>query len=837
VGVDPDQLAGAYEPDVFVSHASEDKARFVEPLVVALRKLGISVWYDSEQILLGDDFRRRMDDGLSRARFGVVILSPSFFKYWPQAELSALFTQEATFDVKRILPVRCDLDRATVVSRLPLLSARADVSWEMGVRFVAERIREVVRSAPALSRTARSPVYNLPSRRARQIFGREADLDRLAALLTPSHSVQVAATIEGLAGVGKTELALHVVNRLAETGRFPGGIFWFDAENPNLTTTWGSVIADALAVGAGTLEERAAAAVRIASSGAPVLVVLDNVERWTSKSEPGPLPRGPHTALLVTTRHKFLGGPSFEHFLIEVLPAAPAREFLISVSGRDLTRLQGIDDLLRHLDGHSLAIELAGAYLREFPSVTPAQYLKRLEEGSPVEEKVKELVRYEATVRGALDVHWADLATAAREALLIAACFAAEDATITLLEACDVDGDALQPLRRLHLITGDGKSWRMHRLVRAWVRRTAPPEDLARAKRKFVEGCTAYSLCITLEEGFRVYRADGKHLEQAVREVAFVLGFTDERVSELQNRLATALHSMGDLTGAKELLELTLASALKHLGEDQPAVVTSRSNLALVLQDLGDLPRAKELLELTLASALKHLGEDHLVVATSRSNLALVLKDLGDLPRAKELLELALASALKNLGENHSGVATRRSNLALVLRALGDLPRAKELLELALASDLKNLDEDHSAVASKRSNLALVLQDLGDLPRAKELLELSLASTLKNLGEDHSSVAVRRFNLASLSRDSGDLANARVLFSQTLAAEERSLGADHPTTSLTRTCLAEVLKRLGETELARAEAERAVRAVANQPVGSRFRAEIERLAAWIVGNA
>jgi tetratricopeptide (TPR) repeat protein len=783
-----------YEFDVFVSHASEDKARFVEPLLVALRERGITYWYDAEQIRLGDDFRRKMDEGLSRARFGVVILSPNFFRYWPEAELSALFAQEAAFDQTRILPIRCDLDRATLIMRSPLLAARADVGWEMSVPIIADRIRDRVRSAPVGSRIVRSRVYNLPSRRARQLFGRELDLKQLDALLIPGRSVQVAASIEGLAGVGKTELALHIVDRLAETGRFSGGIFWFDAENPSLTTAWGSVIADALAVGPGAIEERAASALRIASSGGPILVVLDNVESWTSKSEPKPLPSGPHTALLVTTRQKFLGGRSFEHHTLEVLPADAAREFLISVAGRDLAHSAGTEDLLRYLDGHSLAIELAGAYLREFPASTPAEYLSKLEEGLPVEEKVQALVRYEATVRKALDIHWASLDDAAREGLLVAACFAAEDATIALLEACGVDADAQQPLRRFHLITGNGELWRMHRLVREWALHTASSEDLTQAKRRFVEGCADYSQPITLDDGFRIYRADGKHLERATREAPAALGLHDVRVNLLHERLAAALFSMGDLSRAKELLELALASSLT-------------------------------------------LGEHHPTVSAHRCNLAIVLKELGDLPRAKELLELALAAALESLGEDHPAVASCRSNLANVLRELGDLPHARELLELALAASLKSADEDHPSVATCRSNLALVLKALGDLTRSRELLELALASDLKSLGEDHPSVAVRRFNLALLSRDDGDLARARVLFTQALSSEERSRGAHHPYTAVTRAALANVLNLLGEVESARAEAKRAVQALASQPAGSRLRAQVEKIAARILGGA
>lgn len=80
--------------DLFISHASEDKAGFVEPLVVALRDRGVSVWYDRFELKLGDDLRQKVDEELREARYGVVVLSPAFLgKRWPEAEPSALVGQ------------------------------------------------------------------------------------------------------------------------------------------------------------------------------------------------------------------------------------------------------------------------------------------------------------------------------------------------------------------------------------------------------------------------------------------------------------------------------------------------------------------------------------------------------------------------------------------------------------------------------------------------------------------------------------------------------------------------------------------------------------------------
>ena len=49
------------EFDVFISHASEDKATFVEPLVSYLVQHGLKVWYDAFTLKLGDRLRQSID--------------------------------------------------------------------------------------------------------------------------------------------------------------------------------------------------------------------------------------------------------------------------------------------------------------------------------------------------------------------------------------------------------------------------------------------------------------------------------------------------------------------------------------------------------------------------------------------------------------------------------------------------------------------------------------------------------------------------------------------------------------------------------------------------------
>ena len=122
--------------DVFISHASEDKAEVARPLAEALKAKGLSVWFDEGELTLGDRLRRKIEEGLRISRYGVTILSDSFFrKPWPQAELDALFALER--ESKKILPVWHGLSASDIARYTPLLADRLAVSTDVGIEGVA----------------------------------------------------------------------------------------------------------------------------------------------------------------------------------------------------------------------------------------------------------------------------------------------------------------------------------------------------------------------------------------------------------------------------------------------------------------------------------------------------------------------------------------------------------------------------------------------------------------------------------------------------------------------------------------------------------------------------
>ncbi|MBI5205575.1 MAG: toll/interleukin-1 receptor domain-containing protein [Nitrospirae bacterium] len=108
--------------DIFISHASEDKDTLVRPVAHALSAFGARVWYDEFTLDVGDSLSCSIDHGLSQSRFGLIVLSPSFFaKAWPEYELRGLTAKELGRE-KVILPIWHNVSREEVLKYSPPLA-------------------------------------------------------------------------------------------------------------------------------------------------------------------------------------------------------------------------------------------------------------------------------------------------------------------------------------------------------------------------------------------------------------------------------------------------------------------------------------------------------------------------------------------------------------------------------------------------------------------------------------------------------------------------------------------------------------------------------------------
>lgn len=139
-------------PQAFISHASEDKERFVEEFASRLRLAGVDAWLDKWEIRPGDSLVRRIfTDGIDNAdAFVVVVSKVSVVKPWVAEELDAGVVRKIDGQC-RLIAVLLDSTPVPPALRHLLYVDAERLGMEGAVAAVVDAIFEVSRR-PELGR-------------------------------------------------------------------------------------------------------------------------------------------------------------------------------------------------------------------------------------------------------------------------------------------------------------------------------------------------------------------------------------------------------------------------------------------------------------------------------------------------------------------------------------------------------------------------------------------------------------------------------------------------------------------------------------------------------------
>ncbi|KQO42724.1 hypothetical protein ASF05_00210 [Aeromicrobium sp. Leaf245] len=264
---------------------------------------------------------------------------------------------------------------------------------ELGVEPSArlrEAHAEVLRGpqVPApVGRVAHVP-RTLP-RRAPGFVGRDEEIDRIVGAVAQVDDAPLVVHLTGLAGMGKSALAVEVGQRLRDD--FPDGSLHLEAGSaPALEV--GAVLATFLrllgvhpdAVPGGTAER--AALYRSLLDERRVLVVLDGVDAHagaTSSELSLLLPASPGSMAIVCSRYDLAWLQPDLHVQVGPLSGTSGRALLAGVLGDDRVRADhdGADRLVSTLGGMPLALRLAAGRARQRPDVGLSRLAERLSSG------------------------------------------------------------------------------------------------------------------------------------------------------------------------------------------------------------------------------------------------------------------------------------------------------------------------------------------------------------------------------------------------------------------------------------------------------------------------
>lgn len=634
---------------------------------------------------------------------------------------------------------------------VPELIGQANAA-RAAIAMAVPRQKPRVETVTVRSGETTGPTRWLP-RTVADFTGRQEAVARLvAAVEHVDPAAAVVQVIDGMAGIGKTTLAVHVADRLA--ARYPDGQLFIDLRGHSDGSPVGPATAlvtllRQIGVPASRIPpelDHRIALWRTELAARHVIVVLDNA---ASSEQIDPLlPASPGSLTLVTSRRRLAAFDGTPPQSLPVLPEEEAVELLAKVAGPARVRAEpeSAAEVVRRCGCLPLAIRLAGARLAHRPGWRVADLARRLGQDSPV---LAELTAEDRTVAGAFALSYEQLRDPAKQMFRLlglypgeffGAVVAAALSDLPLLEAETVVAELVD--RHLVEETAAGR-FRLHDLMREYAHSLAvavdPPAGREAAIGRVLDHYLHVTAMVTEPLEWATIR---KHLvlrEPMRPDLLAALGGVDVDWLEARRANLTALIRLATESGFDGAAwQLTRATwrfyylrgywddifdthghglrAAQRLN-DEAAVAAMHNYLASAYLRTAQYQRAFESLE--VAINLRERSGDKIGANVSRVNLAIVYCLLGRLEESVELTERALEERRRWGGEAEA----IWPNLGIVLTILGRYDEALHLHRLELFAALRR-DQFH--VANALGHIGSVRIRLGHYRQAVRLIRASL---------------------------------------------------------------------------------------------------------------
>ncbi|WP_326598201.1 AfsR/SARP family transcriptional regulator [Streptomyces sp. NBC_01803] len=649
-------------------------------------------------------------------------------------------------------------------------------------RHVLDRapLRELIPGPPNGPRPPRSPAprSNLP--RHNPLVGREPEMRRLRAAAEAAGdkgAIVALEAISGMAGVGKTALAVNAARQLRE--RFPDGQFHIELRAHDLARqplTTGAALASLLrhlGVPATSIpldvEERAVLGRNVLSRRRAV-IILDDAD--------GPeqirplLPTESGSLFIITSRRRLSGLPGVRSIALDVLPPADAMALFRSFAADDRTEDDAELSTVVHLLGYlPLALELAANRFGAHPSWSLATLRERLSRGSG---RLSEIRDGDSEIARAFELSYQTLTADQRAAfrrlgLHVGGGFGPHAAATLMDLPLERTERLLESLLRCHLLQEPTPHrYRFHDLLGEYAHALALSEETAEerdaAQRRLIEfylhaaaradrvlyprrprltlPAPPVSLPIPTprdaEDGRQWLTTERSNLLAVERDARH--GRAPDRAALLSHVLAEFLHAESHWVDT-ERMHRHAVDHWQRAGLQRPLCLGLLA-LGNTYAATGNYPEARRTCQRALEIASTVLDADAEVEAVKL--LGIVHWHLGENRTALAFHEKALA--LRAVGGVTHDRVRHLNNIAISLIALGDHGRAREFFLQVIG--LLQEEGDERNLCKALNNLGDLYINMGQPESAREVLEQSI--DLAEASGSLSDLTTARANLASI---------------------------------------------------------------------------------------
>ena len=327
-----------------------------------------------------------------------------------------------------------------------------------------------------------------------------------------------------------------------------------------------------------------------------------------------------------------------------------------------------------------------------------------------------------------------------------------------------------------------------------------PPSAIYRA-RKFVRrhrlGVAAAATLLVLLAAFAVVTAVqagriARERDRANQEAATAKQISDFLIGLF--RVSDPSEARGRTVTAREILD-NGAREVENL-KDQPDVQARlQTTMGAVYTRLGAYASALPLLEASLATRRRVLGDDHADTLAAENELATLYWYQDRFSDAEPLFRDIVERRTRLLGTQHAETLKASYDLASVFARQKRWAEAEQLQRQILAVQRRVLSADHPDTLASLNNLAAYLHGLERYAESVDIGEQLVAARTRTLGRDHPSTVLSLANLAVSIEMMKDFPRAERTYLEALEAQRRILGDAHRTTARTRMNLALLLMK------------------------------------------
>lgn len=648
------------------------------------------------------------------------------------------------------------------------------------------------------------PLHQLPSAPP-DFTGRERELRLLSESFETGEMGTVISCVRGMAGVGKTALALVAANRMAQ--EFPGGQIFLDLQGASeqQPLTPGEAMARVIHAFEPALTlpeevEQLASIYRSVLHDKRVLLFFDNA---LDADQVRPLIPPQTCWMLVTSRQRF-ELPGTVAVDLGILPKGQSRRLLRRICRRIAAKADTIAQLCGHLP---LALRAAASLLEVRKDISPSQYAQQLtDEQTRLRRIGKEGV--ELTVEASLTLSYRLLPRKLRQPFCMLSVFRGMIHSLAGANIWQVKTDTalrrLGELLRFSLLDWDEKSqrYRLHELVRLFA-----AHRLTDANRRLTEPRYCACFAMVLAQAQDRYRRGGKSIREglllfdqertnieAAHDWVVANGRTDKLLRHVISLYALACAEFFTIRLHPEQriawLEPALAAA-RALG-DRAAESSHLAGLGIAYYDWGDPRRAMKYHKRALTLVRK--AKSRTLENGALSNLGNCCFLLGNLKGAIRYHERSLHMARQL--KDRRGQGKSLGNLGNAYSRMGDKERALEYYQqqLDIAQEIGDREQEGNAL----NGMGVTFSNCGETEQAIDCYEKSLAIG-RELGIKHSEAGALG-GLAGVHSALGDMSRA-IDFCRQALDMQRLIG-DRLGEAKSLSNLAAAHLRLGETERA-----------------------------------